>query len=1031
MNILSKKLNTFQQGALFSAVFFLLFLLSIFIAPSAKAGPNSPAAFNDADGTECAWIADSYMTCGEGQFWFDYDLSVAKGKAIYHYRTQSNGGWNWAGAYLIFESDGENGQIVNNPDVSDGGTAAFISDRNKRTRRMYAENDNPNNPEWTSENSGKAYQEGGDTGKEYYFCGIESQEGDQCWSGVGGVKNTVSAQGAQLLASISEDITSTVESEEECTEDAGSLGFVLCPILDTTRNAVQALIGDGTGKGFLVELLTIRPLSSTSTPELYNGWQAIRNVALGMYILVFVLIIFGNGIGYDPYTIKRALPRLAAGVVLTFASWWILQTLVDLSNLVGNVVPAFVAQISGNAGIANYSIDLNPGIALGSIILLIVVSFIALGALLVGIAGLIMRVVIIYGLVLLAPLAFIAWVLPNTEGIFKKWWQNLIRVLMMFPIVTGMLSLSLFFQTVILNTQTDAAGNSNGLGGSAANSVTGIVGMLAPLIAIILIPKTFKWGGAAFAAAAGYMAAKATQGKDIGKNVASSASDRGRQRVTAGMLERSKSNAAKAGDLSGVAAKRATLASRAQKTMGILAAGKMPTKRGLVAAGYSANKTAKEQAEAQEAAAQYYTRDQLASELEKSAKKLKRNPNNAIELARFRGLQKAAAQSKNGAALKAAKDVFNTGASSDNDTYLKASSPNLGDIGDSFADLGAFGDGGRYFDPSGVSAEKIATQHKSTLERMVTEGHFATMTQSQIQALQDPRLRQKMTADQQKHINAGTQQWVNAHPTETITSNSGVANTSDPSSRIMPNGPAPTAQTGTSAQPAQQGRPAPPPPPTAGGPTYTTPTGAPRYTTGGTPIPPPPSGNVPVWTNPGAAPPPPPPPSGATSSATPPPYTGPAVPWQPAPGSQTPPPPPPSGGAPTGTNSGGGTVINNVTNENSTTNNTSTTNNVKTVLNNNGVPSSIALGAATQLGSVKKRFGEGSAEHDGLASIESKLNDLGRMIQSGSLSQTRLRENIREIHDNIDDLPPGARDQQDNLRGVLNNIERNATDDEV
>jgi len=53
------------------------------------------------------------------------------------------------------------------------------------------------------------------------------------------------------------------------------------------------------------------------------------------------------------------------------------------------------------------------------------------------------------------------------------------------------------------------------------------------------------------------------------------------------------------------------------------------------------------------------------------------------------------------------------------------------------------------------------------------------------------------------------------------------------------------------------------------------------------------------------------------------------------------------------------------------------------------------------------------------------------MIQSGSLSQTRLRDNVRDIHRDIDSLPPGAHDQQANLRGVLDNIERNATDDEV
>lgn len=281
-------------------------------------------------------------------------------------------------------------------------------------------------------------------------------------------------------------------SDENCREDAGAIGFVLCPILVSSQAAVTKLIGsDGSGKGFLVELLTFRPLEAGS--EMYNVWVAIRNVALGIYVLIFVLIVFGNGLGFDPYTIKRALPRLAVGVLLTWASFFIMQTLVDFSNLVGNAIPALIGSITSQANISTYNFDVNFGFASLTIILAIVLTFVALGALIIGVAGLIARSIIIYALVLLAPIAFVAWVLPNTEGLFKRWWKNLIKVLMMFPIVTGMLALSLLFQASV--------------SGSDALAVQ-LAGAVAPLIAIIMIPKTFKWGGEAFAAAAGFAAGK-------------------------------------------------------------------------------------------------------------------------------------------------------------------------------------------------------------------------------------------------------------------------------------------------------------------------------------------------------------------------------------------------------------------------------------------------------------------------------------------------------------------------------------------
>jgi hypothetical protein len=105
-------------------------------------------------------------------------------------------------------------------------------------------------------------------------------------------------------------------------------------------------------------------------------------------------------------------------------------------------------------------------------------------------------------LAILAPLAFVAWVLPNTEKFFKMWWENLLKAIMMFPLITGMLALALFLSQASAFVFGD-------------NQVADFLGAIFPLIALILVPKTFKWSGQLMAvtggAVAGYLSGKASE----------------------------------------------------------------------------------------------------------------------------------------------------------------------------------------------------------------------------------------------------------------------------------------------------------------------------------------------------------------------------------------------------------------------------------------------------------------------------------------------------------------------------------------
>lgn len=58
----------------------------------------------------------------------------------------------------------------------------------------------------------------------------------------------------------------------------------------------------------------------------------------------------------------------------------------------------------------------------------------------VVVAGLtlVLRQIIIVGMVIISPLAFVAYLVPNLEQYFKKWWSSYIKLLMMYPLIVGL-----------------------------------------------------------------------------------------------------------------------------------------------------------------------------------------------------------------------------------------------------------------------------------------------------------------------------------------------------------------------------------------------------------------------------------------------------------------------------------------------------------------------------------------------------------------------------------------------------------------
>jgi type IV secretory pathway VirB6-like protein len=139
---------------------------------------------------------------------------------------------------------------------------------------------------------------------------------------------------------------------------------------------------------------------------------------------------------------------------------------VEFFNLLGTVVPNVIfgfipivepgTTLSGTGGIAQglgtaLVFTQAPSILSTIFIIFILLAIVALIAVIISFVFLTIRLIIIYILILLAPLAFASWVLPGTEKFFTNWWKNFIRLNAMFPMITGLLAVSILLSKIFLS----------------------------------------------------------------------------------------------------------------------------------------------------------------------------------------------------------------------------------------------------------------------------------------------------------------------------------------------------------------------------------------------------------------------------------------------------------------------------------------------------------------------------------------------------------------------------------------------------
>ena len=211
-----------------------------------------------------------------------------------------------------------------------------------------------------------------------------------------------------------------------------------------------AMINDA-AYGAISGFLDIKPtiLSSGDNSGAKQGWDFFRNIANAIFAVIFLWIIFSqiSNVGVSNYGIKKILPRLIIGALLVNLSYYLCQIFVDLSNILGHTLKDALESGAGKIGTESEAAGWISPIAATLVGVGGVATFAALA---IGIPTLaagflaIMTVFIILvvrqaGIILLiaiSPLAFAAWLLPNTEDLFKKWMKMFRGLLLVFPIIS-------------------------------------------------------------------------------------------------------------------------------------------------------------------------------------------------------------------------------------------------------------------------------------------------------------------------------------------------------------------------------------------------------------------------------------------------------------------------------------------------------------------------------------------------------------------------------------------------------------------
>ena len=319
--------------------------------------------------------------------------------------------------------------------------------------------------------------------------------------------------------------------------------FCVTDIINNVLNALFVFIYDAIGLlitlgAAFIALIIDMSKGINDNPMIAAGFKVTLGLANLGFVLAIIMIAYTTILRLEGYETKKLLRNLIIAAVLVNFSRLIAGVVIDFSNVIafgfmdqitslhtGELGSALAStlhiqaynQVGGGAAIAKTGANILTGLI--SLVIAIIFSVLTLIIFLgIGIM-LLVRYVYITILIILMPLAWLFWTVPQYAGLWKKWWDKFLQWNFFLPAVS-------FFLFLAINTSVELskfvkAGSSSPSGSAFSTSVnqpSGTAGFLNALVMMGLFVGSLIAGNAMGITGAG-VALGAAKGaaKGIGK----------------------------------------------------------------------------------------------------------------------------------------------------------------------------------------------------------------------------------------------------------------------------------------------------------------------------------------------------------------------------------------------------------------------------------------------------------------------------------------------------------------------------------
>jgi hypothetical protein len=274
---------------------------------------------------------------------------------------------------------------------------------------------------------------------------------------------------------------------DNCYDAMGSSSWLICSAGETMSKANDSLME------LIGSFMEVKPLLTDKTSAIFVIWGVIKDFGNIIFVILFLVMIYAQLTGkiLDAYNIRKMLPRVIVVAILMNLSYYICAIGVDLANIIGSQLfgvfegarqtaeSAIIASggvansydwtsvaqlVVGGAGAVTGAVAVLAVFSPGGLVYMLIIFLVgAIIALLAAYLTLVARQAIIIVLVAVSPIAFVAYLLPNTEKLFGKWSKMLMQMLLLYPIFAALYGGATLAGWAIMVAAHDAVGAIMGL----------------------------------------------------------------------------------------------------------------------------------------------------------------------------------------------------------------------------------------------------------------------------------------------------------------------------------------------------------------------------------------------------------------------------------------------------------------------------------------------------------------------------------------------------------------------------------------